>query len=414
MKTLRISNTKKVRCLLLMMLALMLLLTMALPCLAEENAASANNSGTQIVGDNGTPNTVIGKNGEEISTIPDPLLVAANQTPIKPEKWGWLIGIYLFLGGLGAGAYLTSFLTEKRFFSGSGALKKAGYYIGAPAVAIGALLLVFDLGQGLHKPWLILRMFLNFSSVMTWGIYILSLFIVVGLIKAFLAWRNLKSPSVLSWLGAVLAVCTMVYTGLLLYAAKAIPFWESPLIPFLFVVSALSTGLSATLLFAHLLDRRQAKAIEKAKLKSEPQAEAISEPVAVSITIAQPITEHKVADRKMSLTHLVLVVLEIIAFLALIIPAFTGLNGEAAALSAKAIISGSLAVYFWLLFVCLGLLLPAAIYLIQLLKRRRETPLSTGMRVVTLVCDSAVLVGGLTLRCLIVFAAYPIWNGLLR
>ncbi|MBC2724152.1 MAG: polysulfide reductase NrfD, partial [Desulfosporosinus sp.] len=27
--------------------------------------------------------------------------------------WGWLIAIYLFLGGLGAGAYLTSFAAEK-------------------------------------------------------------------------------------------------------------------------------------------------------------------------------------------------------------------------------------------------------------------------------------------------------------
>jgi len=31
----------------------------------------------------------------------------------KMGHWGWLIAIYLFLGGLGAGAYLTSFAAEK-------------------------------------------------------------------------------------------------------------------------------------------------------------------------------------------------------------------------------------------------------------------------------------------------------------
>jgi hypothetical protein len=29
-------------------------------------------------------------------------------------------------------------------------------------------------------------------------------------------------------------------------------------------------------------------------------------------------------------------------------------------------------------------------------------------------CDTAVLLGGITLRCLIVFASYPVWNNLLQ
>jgi len=69
------------------------------------------------------------------------------------HHWHWLIVIYLFLGGLGAGAYLTSFAAEKGWLGSNSHLKRVGYLIAAPIVAIGTILLVFDLGQGLHKPY---------------------------------------------------------------------------------------------------------------------------------------------------------------------------------------------------------------------------------------------------------------------
>ncbi|UWG96288.1 polysulfide reductase NrfD [Dehalobacter sp. DCM] len=431
MKTLVTYDLRKIR-VAVMVITLLLMLITASPCLAESTSAATDSINQQIQTESGFPNTIIDKNGEEISTEPDPALVAANQTPIKPDKWGWLIGIYLFLGGMGAGAYLVSFLAEKGIFAKNGALVKAGYYIGAPAVAIGALLLVFDLGQGLHKPWLILRMFLNLSSVMTWGIYILSLFIVIGLMKAFLAWRKIKSPSVISWLGAILAVCTMAYTGLLLYAAKAIPFWVNPLLPILFVVSALSTGLSAALLLSHILEKRKGRAKPKSKSvkNAMPVAATVTESATALVAEAAILAEGTLQEpepqtkpqtkpqtqpqpKKMTITHLVLVVLEAVLFLAFIMPAFNGTKGVAASLSANEIVSGSLALYFWLLFVGIGLVLPGIIYTIKLIKKPRAGSSAAG-KVMDLLCDGAVLIGGLTLRCLVVFAAYPIWNGLLR
>ncbi|MDR0841884.1 MAG: polysulfide reductase NrfD, partial [Acidobacteriota bacterium] len=66
--------------------------------------------------------------------------------------WSWLIIIYLFLGGLGAGTYLASLAAEKGLFGRNSALGRTGYFIAPPIVALGTLLLLFDLGQGIRKP----------------------------------------------------------------------------------------------------------------------------------------------------------------------------------------------------------------------------------------------------------------------
>jgi len=159
--------------------------------------------------------------------------------------WGWLIVIYLFLGGLGAGAYITSYAARRGWLGNSPALQRAGYYMAAPIVAFGTLLLVFDLGQGLRKPWLLIGLLRNFtSSVMTWGVYILALFICVGLLIAVLVFLKKDLPKVLEHIGAVLALATCAYTGLLVAVVEAIPFWNTYFMPLLFVASALSTGLS--------------------------------------------------------------------------------------------------------------------------------------------------------------------------
>ena len=109
--------------------------------------------------------------------------------------WNWLVVTYLFLGGLGAGAYLTSFAAEMGWLGQKSGLKKMGYFIGGPIVGLGTALLVFDLGQGFHKPWLLWRLITNMSSVMTWGTIVLAVFIMVGVLKGYLAFINKPAPA---------------------------------------------------------------------------------------------------------------------------------------------------------------------------------------------------------------------------
>ena len=80
--------------------------------------------------------------------------------------WGWLIAIYLFLGGMGAGSFLTAALVElsgHRYRHEYCPTSLIGAGVSGPLLAVGTVLLIFDLGAGLNEPWRIIWMFTNFS-----------------------------------------------------------------------------------------------------------------------------------------------------------------------------------------------------------------------------------------------------------
>ncbi|WP_018306806.1 NrfD/PsrC family molybdoenzyme membrane anchor subunit [Desulfitobacterium hafniense] len=308
--------------------------------------------------------------------------------------WQWLIVIYLFLGGLGAGAYLTSYAAGRGWLGNSPALKRAGYFIAAPIVAFGTVLLVFDLGQGLKKPWLLIGLLSNFSSVMTWGVYILALFICVGLVVAFFVWKKKAIPGALEHLGALLAFSTCAYTGLLVAVVEAIPFWNTYVMPVLFVVSAISTGLSITVLVGNIIDKGV-----------------------------------HADEYKISKLHFCLVSVEII--LVAFIFSVANAGGGVKAASAAQAISGGLALWFWLFLVVLGLVVPLLIsaFAVRKLGRSAHTghalhaaagsgntvalEQGQGLANVLLLSDALVVLGGFVLRYVVIFAALPIWNGTL-
>ena len=171
--------------------------------------------------------------------------------------WHWLIIIYLFLGGLGAGAYLTSFAAEKGWLGKNSSLTRIGYYIAPFIVAIGTVLLVFDLGQGLRKPWLLIGLLSDPKSVMTWGVYILALFIVIGLIKAFLTFKNKTVPNIATIAGAILALATGAYTRSAAAVVEAVPFWATGIMPILSLFPLCPPGMSITSLLAMFIEKEK-------------------------------------------------------------------------------------------------------------------------------------------------------------
>jgi len=321
------------------------------------------------------------------------------------KGWGWFIAIYLFLGGVGAGAYLTSLAAEKGLLGHVPQLKRLGYIISAPIVASGAALLILDLGQGKREPWLLFRLLSNPHSVMSWGTGILSVFIALGLVRGYLAWRQQSAPDWLGYAGGVFAVATAVYTGLLLAAIRAVPFWHNYVLPILFMISALSTGMSATTFLAHFLAR-----------------------------------EHGHQDN-VCLAHVILVGAELVVLSIFFGMISAGMMGPVAAESGAMIMFDQFSLVFWLCLVGIGLVGPLALYVRQYLQSSRihaagmaaalDTALASGLdnEATGLVleqplaspreprymcaCDAAVLIGGLSLRCLFVFAALPVWSGLL-
>lgn len=310
--------------------------------------------------------------------------------------WGWLVVVYLFLGGLGAGAFLTAALFEltgwryKRDFC---PVTLTGSTISGPAVALGSALLILDLGIGKAEPWRMVYLFTNFSSPMTWGIWILCLFIPVALFYGLLELTEAE-PFVrgLLWsrfpkliqnvkvyrrrvaiAGSFLAVGTAVYTGVLISASgPSVPLWSQPVLPFLpvpmmpllFLVSALSTGMGLTFDLA--------------------------------ATIALPQIQQEI--RAMDLVHIVLIGLENILIGLLLITALSA--GGAAADSAREIMYGPLRIVFWVGVVLIGLVFPFVVHAYAIGAGRHSW--WSGI-----VAGVGIVVAGLFLRYLIIVAGIP-------
>jgi formate-dependent nitrite reductase membrane component NrfD len=180
---------------------------------------------------------------------------------LKPqEHWGWIIAIYLYLAGMGAGSYIIG--TVMNWFVHPSSIvtiwgqpfdpAKAALLWGPILVAIGAPFLILDLG--IKKRFLYACLNPRTSWVAR-GFIILSIFIILGLVllgKSALPFGWLHAASGLWLIPEVIALAfafgTALYTGILLKATKSIPLWNTYFLPLLFLVSALSTGSMAIIL----------------------------------------------------------------------------------------------------------------------------------------------------------------------
>jgi formate-dependent nitrite reductase membrane component NrfD len=165
--------------------------------------------------------------------------------------FGWKVIAYLFLAGVGGGVAVVGaafhlILPEVE------SVTRASVILGAPLVIAGCLLLFFDLGRPQaafralsrpHQAWI------------ARGTIILTAFIIFQAIQ-FAGWiwpfRALMSGSALftflNVLGGVFGLLTVLYTGFLFDTTRSIPFWSTPILPLLFLVSGVSTGIFALIL----------------------------------------------------------------------------------------------------------------------------------------------------------------------
>jgi formate-dependent nitrite reductase membrane component NrfD len=170
-------------------------------------------------------------------------------------EWRWLIAIYLFLGGVGAGAYTIAAINS---FLGK-VLEPStiiGLWISFPALIIGSLCLLADLGQPTQA---VLAGMKPRTSWIARGFWIISIFMIVAMVHTWLAVFGDGSAGVLKVIavvGLVFAVSTMAYTGILLGVSKGITFWRSGAVPVIFVISATVTGHFAIMIGLVLLSGR--------------------------------------------------------------------------------------------------------------------------------------------------------------
>jgi len=303
--------------------------------------------------------------------------IARHSNQIDPALhiWGWEIPVYLFLGGMAAGAMILSSLLALRKEERSPTARWLA--LAAPLlVSVGMGALFLDLAHKLYV-W---RFYLAFrwTSPMSWGAWILVvvypvtiLFALASLDEAQLAKasaflgrlglgrlpgaaRALVSGKerALAWTHLATGAGLGVYTGILLSTLGARALWNSALLGPLFLVSGLSTGAALFLLFPvaeeerHFLVRWDMLAIG---------------------------------------LELMLIVLVLVGL------ATSGAAGQAAA---GLLLGGRYTAQFWTLVVIGGLVAPA---LLETLEARFHYK-------VTAVAPLLVLTGGLALRWILVAA----------
>ena len=287
-------------------------------------------------------------------------------TPI----WSGIIACYLFLGGLGGGAFATSAFLAWRHPEAV-TMRKLGHWIAPIVVIVGLVLLMFDAKAGLHNPLRFALLLTNFGSVMTWGVVILAAFVIVALVALIIDLMKRRVPMWLEIVGAVLGICVAIYTGALLGVCKTYPLWNNALLPILFLVSALSSGAASVLMVAVV--RHADEFIRVGVLKK---------------------------------FHFCLPIIELVLVASLCF--ITAQTNTAGWESVMSLVSGEWALWFWIGLVAIGLVLPTVLETWLLFFSPKEFEESRKAHWISFFSDAGVLVGGFLLRFLIVAAAVPL------
>lgn len=295
-------------------------------------------------------------------------------------EWGFLIVVYLFLGGLGAGCLVLSAIAtfagrQQRYTR----IAHAGALVAPIPVMLGTALLVFDLG----RPFFFWKLFTAFApeSPMWIGTWLLTVFTLVSL-----AFANLHLPAAhqvwrpagaarwryrLAAVGLPTGIAVGIYTGVLLGAVPARPFWNTPMVAQLFLFSALSTAAALLMIVAPRI--------------GDASADSAAE------------------DRTLLLSaDVVLILLELLIIAPYIIHG--QLSTESARQSLALVLGGSFTWPFWLGVVALGLLAPLAIEAWHLAPALMGRPHGPAHRWMDLTVATLVLCGGFLLRWVFVYA----------
>ncbi len=312
---------------------------------------------------------------------------------MKTIEWGYLIVSYLFLGGLSAGLFFASGLAallKRNGQPGADRIARYGALLAPWPVAVGSLMLVFDLG----KWYRFYKLFLHFewTSPMSIGAWLLMAFSLISLVYCY-AWVSAEMrakffaalPARLAFLhyldrdlsawqrplalvGMPVAVGVGIYTGVLLGAVQSRPFWNTNLVAQLFLFSALSTGCAALILTLALS-------------KNPPDS------------------------RELHLLYTLDICLLVLEFFIVLPYLVHGqLSVEAVRESMHLILGGPFTLVFWLFFLGLGLLLPLGMEIREAMPALLWNASFHYNKLLSAVTAVLVLAGGFLLRYVFVFA----------
>ncbi len=170
------------------------------------------------------------------------------------EAFGIFIAVYFYLTGLSEGSFLLSTLAYSFGLEKYKSLGRVGIILATVLLIIAPVFLLLHIGVP-QRAWHLL-VYLNFESPITWGSFLLIFFLITCILYGFFIFREQKKVTrFVGFIGIPLAISVNVYTGFILAFGKARALWNTALMPILFLVSAIISGIALMILACFMKDR---------------------------------------------------------------------------------------------------------------------------------------------------------------
>lgn len=158
----------------------------------------------------------------------------------------WMIPTYFFVGGLSCGLFFiaVAFNYWRKEYK---TLAKPAAILSPLFLAAGMGLLILDLGH----PFRFWRLMVAFqpTSAASWGTWLLSVFFVLNVAHAYLLNKGEDGRAKrVGYLGLPFAFFGATYTGILLAQMQGKSLWHTALLPWLFLMGAMISGLALVIL----------------------------------------------------------------------------------------------------------------------------------------------------------------------
>jgi formate-dependent nitrite reductase membrane component NrfD len=170
--------------------------------------------------------------------------------------WGLPVALDLFFAGLGAGLFLVAVMADLLGGERYRPVRRVGGILAPWPVILGVILLIADLGKPQRFWEFVIRAdlsspYLNYlpGSVMSTGTWLLVIFTILSLgyfLFSLIRWPFKGDELVRRVIGLAalpFGLLVTIYTGVLI-AGTSIPLWNTPMLPLLFVSSAVLAGVA--------------------------------------------------------------------------------------------------------------------------------------------------------------------------
>jgi len=164
---------------------------------------------------------------------------------------GFWIAIYFYMTGLSAGSFILSTLSYGFGLKKYKPIGFIGVVLATVLLVLAPLNLIIDLGRP-ERFWHLFP-YLNVKSPVTWGSFLLTIYPINCLIYAyFMKRKNDRMTKLFGLIGIPLAISVHGYTGFILALSKARALWNTAVMPILFLVSAMVSGIALMIIVVQI------------------------------------------------------------------------------------------------------------------------------------------------------------------